>query len=88
VVVHVESTPTGAEVTYDGEVRGETPFDLHLPAGAPRALLEVRYDGYQTVRKRVGGARDTRLELAMRKRAPRSGPAGGDTGADGFHRFD
>jgi TonB family protein len=44
-VVHVESIPTGASVSVDGQSVGKTPFDVHdVPLGAHE--IKVELDGY------------------------------------------
>ena len=44
-VVHVESIPTGAAVSVDGQSVGKTPFDVHdVPLGAHE--IKVELDGY------------------------------------------
>jgi hypothetical protein len=59
--VHVESRPSGAEVVYDGAVRGATPLDVPLRDGAPPRLV-LRRAGYQ--------ARTVDLDLARAGDAP------------------
>ena len=44
-VVHVESIPTGATVSVDGQSVGKTPYDVHdVPLGAHE--IKVELDGY------------------------------------------
>ncbi|MFT4703167.1 MAG: serine/threonine protein kinase [Bradymonadia bacterium] len=50
--VNLSSTPIGAEITVDGEVRGEvTPASLPLPIGS--AVIGLRRDGYVAEERRI-----------------------------------
>jgi len=47
----VSSTPVGARVSIDGELRGVTPFNGPVLAG--KHVLRISYDGYITVEREV-----------------------------------
>jgi hypothetical protein len=51
VAVHIDSTPTGAEVYRDGMLIGTTPCDVRLPPGAQR--LDLVRAGSQKTALRV-----------------------------------
>lgn len=60
--VSIESTPPGAQVIINGTVRGATPLDLDLPAGAARIVvkagdtervLSLQLRGGETVRQHI-----------------------------------
>lgn len=47
----VSSTPTGAQVSIDGELKGTTPFNAPVLAG--KHVLRISLDGYITVEREV-----------------------------------
>lgn len=75
VTLRVSSTPTGAEVTLAGEVRGHTPLELELGrAEEPLDLRVARGELEHTARIVPDRDRDVQLILA-RPRAVRRSPA-------------
>jgi hypothetical protein len=94
IVWRVESTPSGAEVSIDGEVRGSTPVDVSLQPDHKPAWVEVRYKGYVTHRQSVTRTKSRTLTVDLKKKKMETG--GGASGGtkqakpadDGFHRFD
>ena len=62
-VLHVESTPPGAQVFVDGRFVGTTPGDFDLADG-PRSI-RTRLAGYHEVIRQITGAPGERAELAL-----------------------
>jgi eukaryotic-like serine/threonine-protein kinase len=77
VALHVESTPPGARVTFDGNDLGPTPLDTRVPRGSePREMVLTR-PGYHPLEKRLTPDVDQRWVLALeaQRRTPRPAPA-------------
>jgi hypothetical protein len=45
--LHVESVPSGAHVSYQGQPLGQTPLDTRIAAGDSPPQLSLEADGYQ-----------------------------------------
>jgi eukaryotic-like serine/threonine-protein kinase len=91
----IESTPPGAEVSIDGDVRGSTPLDVSLEPDHKSAWVEVRYKGYVTHRQNVARTKSRTMTVDLKKKKAEGGGGGGGGGGkptkpadDGFHRFD
>jgi uncharacterized protein (TIGR02266 family) len=55
-VLKITSTPSGAEVSIDGSIAGETPFTTKtLDPGTPHAIT-VRMDGFETHERMIGAS--------------------------------
>ncbi len=78
IVVHVSSSPPGAEVWIAGVQRGSTPVEVSLPRGTSSLTLELRKPGYETATDTVTADRDQRFSLTLREQAP---PAASATAA-------
>ena len=63
--VMLDSNLRSVEVYVNGEFRGTTPFNLHLPAGTH--TIEFKLQGYQTWKRElvVVGGNDTRVAAKM-----------------------
>ena len=70
----VESEPTGAELSIDGNVVGTTPLDAPIPLEAGEHQIEARRKGYLGVAQRVvvepGQSASLRLSLAAAPKDP------------------
>jgi hypothetical protein len=93
IVWRIESTPSGGEVSVDGEVRGTTPLDLSLLPDSKPAWVEVRHKGFVTSRQNVARTKSRTIAVELKKRKLEKGGGGGGGAAsgkvdDGFHRFD
>lgn len=87
LLVDIESIPGGATVYVDDEQLGKTPYELELDG--PRAItLELRHDGYATVRQQVEVVRAQQLLISLPALPRRRTPAKRKTPADPFQRFD
>jgi serine/threonine-protein kinase len=78
--IAISSVPSGAEIVLDGAILGHTP--AYLPGtDSEGKTVELRLDGYQTERVKLGAALATKLPIALKKRAaptpkkPASAPA-------------
>ncbi|NQU08139.1 MAG: PEGA domain-containing protein, partial [Candidatus Abyssubacteria bacterium] len=60
----IDSEPPGAEVYIDGENRGKTPLNMSKLRAAEYSI-ELRRDGYQTLRKHVTLRRDETLRISL-----------------------
>jgi serine/threonine-protein kinase len=99
IVVHIETTPSGANVRVGGSPQGESPIDLHLARGDEPVAIELERRGYQVVSQAVVPDADQKLILALQ---PLSGPApparprpagrpaarSAPAASSGFRRFD
>ncbi|NVJ02567.1 PEGA domain-containing protein, partial [Myxococcus sp. AM009] len=67
---HVElpviTEPPGAQVSVNGEARGETPLRLALEAGAAPVSVTLALNGYEPVTRQVS-ATDEELRLELRR---------------------
>jgi serine/threonine protein kinase len=91
IVWRIESTPSGAEVSIDGEVRGSTPLDVSLLPAHEAAWVEVRYKGYATHRQNVARTKNRTLTVELKKKKAEAGGGSAKPAKpadDGFHRFD
>jgi serine/threonine-protein kinase len=80
VAIAITSEPSGAEIVLDGAIIGRTPG--YLPStDSEGKTVELRLDGYQTERVKLGAALAQRLPIALKKRVapvpkrPASAPA-------------
>ncbi len=76
VVIHVESTPSGADVLVAGTDRGVTPIEVRLPRGAGPVSLELHHSGFTTLTQSLVPDGDQRILVALTsiggpRRAPR-----------------
>lgn len=76
----LETTPQGATVLVNEEVRGQTPLELRVPRSAEPAQIELRLDGYESARETIRTDMNGRYRVALtprRRKAtrPRVGPA-------------
>ncbi|MEJ7732676.1 MAG: serine/threonine-protein kinase [Polyangiaceae bacterium] len=69
VAVHIDSTPAGATVVVDGELRGTTPLQIAVTRAAEPLELELRRDGFETLRREVIPRVDQQLYLSLRPTA-------------------
>ena len=68
VTIAITSEPSGAEIVLDDAIIGRTPG--YLPgAGSEGKTVELRLEGYQTERVKLGPALAQKLPIALRKRA-------------------
>jgi len=65
VAVSFASTPPGAELVVDGEVRGLTPTTLTVPRSATPVDVALRLDGHQTATERIVPDVDQRLRVRL-----------------------
>ena len=70
----VSSTPPGASVTIDGELRGKTPYTGELPRRATPIELTLALPGYQSVKRAIALDGNVVLSLTLEP-APRPAPA-------------
>jgi hypothetical protein len=70
--VRVESTPPGADVAIDDELKGESPYRAVIAPG--KHTVEIRLEGYKTQAQMIdiprGGQQPTRLNIVLEARAP------------------
>jgi serine/threonine protein kinase len=76
VVVRVETRPSGAIVSIDGNDMGATPVDLRLPQGTQRVPIALRRPGFASTGDTIVPDRDQtlRLDLAPGPAAARPTP--------------
>jgi serine/threonine-protein kinase len=74
VVIHVETTPEGAEVRQGDRVFGVTPRDLLLPRSGAPARLSFHLDGYEEARTEVVPSADDSLRVRLLPRPARRHP--------------
>ncbi|HSS01209.1 MAG TPA: PEGA domain-containing protein, partial [Kofleriaceae bacterium] len=53
VHLRVNSTPSGASVTFGGEVRGKTPYNAELPRSSTPFEVTISLPGYQPLQRLV-----------------------------------
>jgi hypothetical protein len=53
VNLRVNSTPTGATVTFGGKVRGTTPYVAELPRDSTPFEVTIALPGYQPIQRLV-----------------------------------
>jgi len=86
VVVRVESTPSGATVTHDGEVIGKTPLSITVERGAYEMALVLEHAGFAERQLAVFPVVDlverVTLDTLVRMRIV-SRPPGAEVTADG-----
>lgn len=66
-VIHVASTPDGAEVLVDGEVMGTTPWDAAVPPSGS-LVVTLRRRGYDDTEQTLDGTTPDELTVTMLKR--------------------
>lgn len=81
--LHIETVPPKATVMLAGAVVGTTPMDLKMPRGTEPVVVELRAQGYQTLRESVVPDVDQRLKLSLVGTAKTPAP-----NATPYHRFD
>ncbi len=97
VELEVVTEPSGATITLRGEVRGETPLKLKIPAGDVATELLVERRGFKAVSEIVVPDRDQRLRLSLEPEPRKKKPAKDKSGKksetveeeeDPYRRFD
>ena len=69
VRISIASSPSAAHLWIEGTARGETPTDVTLDRGDRDVVLELRKDGFETVRRTIRPDIDQRVEWALVPRA-------------------
>lgn len=88
--LRVMSDPSGAQVSFGGKARGETPLECDVPE-CGKTVVEVAKDGFQTswstVELDVGAARSLNVKLEPLKAAVlvHANPEGAAIALDGSH---
>jgi hypothetical protein len=77
ITITVTSTPAGADVYIDGELRGRTPMRLELAQGSADVNVKVMRDGYLEQERTVTPEADAELAVALEKVQPRPRPPRG-----------
>jgi eukaryotic-like serine/threonine-protein kinase len=79
VVLHVETTPTGAEIRQGARVFGAAPRDILLPRSEVPARLTFHLDGYEDGETQIVPTTDDSVRVKLQPRAhgkhPRAGEA-------------
>ena len=61
----VATAPEGAEVLWGGELKGKSPVSFKVDRSMVRNQLELRLEGYESIRERLVPDRDQRLRLVL-----------------------
>lgn len=89
VQLTVTSVPPGAEILLDGARLGITPLDVRVDAHAEAQTLELSLAGHLPSTQSISLARDSRVHVAMRRRAGRREQGRSRSGTPtSFGRFD
>ena len=95
VILHVETTPSGARLVIDGQDRGTTPADVSIARGREPVRLEILRQGFAPLTQSVVPDVDQRLVLGLsplgRVRPKGSSAAPRSTSSpanDEYHRFE
>jgi hypothetical protein len=86
VTIAIESDPAGADVVIDGEVKGQTPYQLTQAPAKGELKILVRRDGYKDGVVVVPGDQDARRTVALVKKksgGKKPKPGGGGDNRNG-----
>lgn len=64
-VLSIDTVPTHAAISVNGEPRGKTPANLELPKGKEEVVIEIQHAGYVTMKERVVPDVNQRLKLSL-----------------------
>jgi hypothetical protein len=66
IVVRLETTPLGAKVMVDGQLKGVTPTSVTIERGSELVLLELEHDGFERWSQRVTPDANQRFVVTLK----------------------
>jgi hypothetical protein len=82
-LVHIDTVPAKATIYINGTKKGLSPLDIKLAKGNTPVNVEIRQNGFVTVKEKVVPDANQKLRITL---VPGPGPV---TSAGGpYHRFD
>jgi tRNA A-37 threonylcarbamoyl transferase component Bud32 len=75
--LHVDSSPRGAIVTFEGVRLGRTPIDTQVPSADRHGELVLELRGYRTARRSIARDRDGEVRVSLQREVVRRKPQSG-----------
>jgi hypothetical protein len=64
-VLAIDTVPSHATISVNGEKKGKTPIELKLPKSSEEIVIEIQHPGYVTMKERVVPDVNQRLKLSL-----------------------
>ena len=64
-MLSIDTVPSHATISVNGEKKGKTPIELKLPKSSDEIVLEFQHPGYATLKERVVPDVNQRLKLSL-----------------------
>jgi hypothetical protein len=64
-VLSIDTIPSNATISVNGEKKGKSPMELKLPKSDEEVVIEIHHPGYVTMRERVVPDANHRFKLNL-----------------------